>query len=89
MARDDDGTLGDEVIRELTRRLTEDGVLPLVSSGDSGAVLVQMTIDARDDRAARAAAEKRLGERAYEVWAALGLPPFTIAFVEAKQDEGP
>jgi hypothetical protein len=25
-----------------------------------------------------------LGDRAHEVWVALGLPPFTITFVDAK-----
>ena len=84
LARDDDGSLGDEGIRELTRLLTENGTLPVLSSGDAGTVLVQMTIDAKDDRAARAAAETMLRDRAHEVWTALGLPPFTVTFVEAK-----
>ena len=86
VARDDDGAVGEEGIRELTRLLTESGVLPILSSGDAGTVHVQMTIDARDDRAARGAAEDLLRDRANEVWAALGLPPFTITFVEAEPD---
>ncbi|HET7237055.1 MAG TPA: hypothetical protein VFK59_11570 [Actinomycetota bacterium] len=89
LARDDDGPLGDEVTRELTRRLTEDGAQPVLDRGDAGAVLVQMTVDANSDRAARAAAESMLRDRAYEVWAALGLPPFTITFVEAEREGGP
>jgi hypothetical protein len=34
--------------------------------------------------AARAAAESMLQDRARKVWLALGLPPFTVAFVDAK-----
>jgi len=43
-----------------------------------------MMVDATNDMAARAAAEGMLGDRAHEVWSALGLPPFTITFVDAK-----
>ncbi len=89
LARDDGVSLGEEGIRELTRLLTENGALPVVSDGGSGTVLVQLMIDAKNDRAARAAAESMLRDRAQEVWAALGLPPFTITFVEAKPDGGP
>lgn len=89
MARDDDGALSEEGIGELTRLLTEDGALPVLSSGELGTVLVQMTIEAADDRAARSAAEAMLRGRAYEVWQALGLPPFTIAFIEAEAEADP
>jgi hypothetical protein len=81
LARDDDGSLGEEGIRELTRLLTENGVPAVLSSGDAGTVVVQMTIDAKDDRVARAAAENVLRARAHELWTSLGLPPFTITFV--------
>jgi hypothetical protein len=43
-----------------------------------------MTLDATNDTAARAAAEGMLGDRAHEVWVALGPPPFTITFVDAQ-----
>jgi hypothetical protein len=48
-----------------------------------------MTIDAKNDRAARAAAEAMLRERAQQVWTTLGLPPFTITFVEARPEGDP
>jgi hypothetical protein len=89
LARDDGGSVSDEGIRELTRLLTQNGALPVLRRGDAGTVLVQMSIDANSDRAARAAAESTLRDRAYEVWAALGLPPFTITFVEAQREGGP
>ncbi len=84
LARDDGASLSDEGIRELTDLLTKNRVFPVLTRPDSGTVLVQMTLDATNDMAARAAAEDMLGDRAHEVWVALGLPPFTIAFVDAK-----
>jgi hypothetical protein len=89
LARDDGGSLSDEGIRGLTDLLTEDRVLPVLTRPDSGTVLVQMTLDASNDIAARAAAEDMLGDRAHEVWLALGLPPFTITFVDAKPRSDP
>ena len=90
LARDDGGSLSEDGIRELTDLLTGNGVLPVVlESQGSGAVLVQMTIDATGDRAARAAAESMLRDRAHDVWLAHGLPPFTITFVEAKPNGDP
>jgi hypothetical protein len=86
LARDDGGSLTDEGIRELTDRLTKDGVVPVLTRPDSGPLLVQLTLDAKNDRAARAAAERMLQERAHEVWSALGLPPFTITFVDATME---
>lgn len=83
LARDDNGSLSDEGIRELTRQLTEDGAMAVLDAGESGTVLVQLTVDAKNDRAARSAAESMLRARAQEVWTALRLPPFTITFVEA------
>ena len=83
LARDDNGSLSDEGIKALTDLLAERNAKPLVTRGESGTVLVQMTIDARDDMAARSAAEAMLREGANTVWSALGLPPFTIAFVDA------
>lgn len=86
LARDDGEALSDEGIGKLTGLLTESGVFPNLHAGDEGTVLVQVKIDATSDRAARAAAESILRARAYEVWVALGLPPFTIAFVEAQPE---
>ena len=83
LARDDNGSLSDEGIKALTDLLAERNAKPVVTRGESGTVLVQMTIDARDDMAARSAAEAMLREGANTVWSALGLPPFTIAFVDA------
>ncbi len=55
---------------------------------DDGASLsdegIRELTDLLNDMAARAAAEDMLGDRAHEVWVALGLPPFTITFVDAK-----
>ena len=84
LARDDGGPLSDEGIRELTDLLTKNRVLPVLTRPDSGTVLVQMTLDAKNEMAARAAAESMLQDRARKVWLALGLPPFTVAFVDAK-----
>ena len=89
LARDDRGSLSDEGIRELTDMLTEHRVLPVLTRGDSGSVLVQMTVDATNDIRARAEAERLLRDRAQELWVTLGLPPFTITFVEAKQAATP
>jgi hypothetical protein len=83
LARDDDVALSDEGIDALTQLLVEDRVKPVLSRGNSGTVLVQMTIEARDDMAARSAAERVLRDGATTVWSARGLPPFTIAFVDA------
>jgi len=86
LARDDDGSLSDEGIEALSHRLAEHQVKPVVTRGDSGTVLVQVMLDARDDMAARAAAEHMLRDGANVVWSAFGLPPFTIAFVDATED---
>lgn len=85
VARDDDGPLSDEGIASLTQLLSERDVKPVLSRGESGTVHVEMTIDANDDMAARSVAERALRDGANTVWSAQGLPPFTIAFVEAKQ----
>ena len=84
LARDDGGSLSDDGIVELTDLLTKNGVFPVLGRPDSGTVLVQMPLDAKNDRAARTAAETMLQDRAHEMWLALGLPPFTISFVDAK-----
>ena len=89
LARDDGGSLSDEGIRELTDLLTRDRVLPDLTRPDPGTVLVQMTVDATNEMAARAAAEDLLSDRAHEVWVALGLPPFTITVVDAKRKGTP
>jgi len=85
LARDDDGSVSDEGIAALTEMLAANQVEPDLTRGDSGTVLVQMTLEARDDMAARSAAEAMLRKGANTVWSALGLPPFTIAFVDATQ----
>ena len=89
LARDDGGSLSEDAIRELTDLLTSKGVLPVVENQESVIVLIQMTIDATSDRAARAAAESMLLDRAHDVWLAHGMPPFTITFVEAKPNGDP
>lgn len=86
LARDDGGSLSDEGIGELTDLLTENRVEPILTRRDLGTVLVQMTVDATNDMAARAAAQNMLRDRAHKVWLALGLPPFTITFVDAKPE---
>jgi hypothetical protein len=86
LARDDGGSLSDDGIRQLTDRLTDDGVLPVLFRPHSGTVVVRMRIDASSDRSARSAAEILLQDRAHDVWVALGLPPFTITFVDARQE---
>jgi hypothetical protein len=88
VARDDDGALSDEGIAALTQLLAERQVKPVVTRGDSGTILVQMAVEARDDRAARAAAEQLLRDGANTVWSEFGLPPFTIAFVDATEGSG-
>ncbi len=85
LARDDDGSLSDEGIGALTDLLAEDHVKPVLTRGDSGTVLVQLTLDARDEMAARSAAEHLLRDGANTVWSARGLPPFTIAFVDVTE----
>jgi hypothetical protein len=85
LARDDDGYLSDEGIETLTQRLAEHHVKPVLTRGTSGTVLVQLTVDARSDMAAQAAAEHVLRDGANTVWSELGLPPFTIAFVDATE----
>jgi hypothetical protein len=88
VARDDDGALSDEAIDALTQLLAERQAKPAVTRGDSGTVLVQLAVEARDDRAARAAAEQILRDGANTVWSEFGLPPFTIAFVDAMEGSG-
>jgi hypothetical protein len=87
LARDDNGSLSDEGMDALMQLLAEGQVTPVLTRGESGTVLVQLTLDARDPMAARSAAEHMLREGAASVWSARGLPPFTIAFVDAT--EGP
>jgi hypothetical protein len=85
LARDDNGLLSDDGIDALTRLLVEGNGKPVVTRGDSGTVLIQMTLQARDDMAARSAAERMLRDGANTVWLAQGLPPFTITFVDATE----
>src|SRR5947207_15708486 len=88
VARDDDGAVSDEGVDALTRLLAEDHLQPVLTRGESGTVLVQVTLDARDDMAARSAAERMLRDGANDVWSARGLPPFTIAFVDVTEVGG-
>jgi hypothetical protein len=85
LARDDDGALSDEGIEALTRLLAAAPVQPVLTRGESGTVLVKVTLEARDLMAARSAAEHMLRDGANNVWSALGLPPFTITFVDATE----
>src|SRR5437870_1652025 len=86
LARDDDGSLSEEGVDALTRLLAEEHANPVLTRSDSGTILVQMTVEGRDDRTAKSAAEHMLRDGANTVWSALGLPPFTIAFVDATED---
>jgi len=86
LARDDGGSLSDEGIGELADMLTKNDAQPVLTRTDAGTVLVQMTVDATNDMGARAAAESILRDHAQSVWSRLGLPPFTITFVEAKPE---
>jgi hypothetical protein len=88
VARDDNGALSDEAIAALTQLLADRQAKPVVTRGDSGTVLVQLSVEARDDRAGRSAAEQILRDGANTVWAEYGLPPFTIAFVDATEGSG-
>jgi hypothetical protein len=85
LARDDDGSLSDEGIGALTDLLAANHVKPVLTRGDSGTIFVQVTLDARNDMAARSAAEDMLRNGANTVWSARGLPPFTIAFVDVQE----
>jgi len=85
LARDDNGSLSDEGIEALAKLLAKGYAKPVLTRGDAGTVLVQLTLEARDDMAAKSAAERTLREGANSVWSALGLPPFTIAFVDATE----
>ena len=85
LARDDDGSLSDEGIDALADLLSGDQAKPVITRGDAGTVHVQLTLEARNETAARSAAEAMLRKGANTVWSELGLPPFTIAFVEATE----
>jgi hypothetical protein len=87
VARDDDGSLSDDQLAELSGALAASQMQPVLDRGQSGTIRVQMTVQATNDQAARSAAERMLRDRAYEVWATHGLPPFTITFIEAKPVE--
>jgi hypothetical protein len=80
IARDDHEPLTDEAIARLSETLGGDRTV--IDRQGSGAVLVGMTIDATSEWGARSAAEDELRAAADSVWAELGLPPFTITFVE-------
>ena len=83
IVRDDGGALSDQQVQELTDVLTANQMAPELERGDAGTIRVQVAVQANNDHAARMAAESVVRQRAYEVWAAHGLPPFTISFVEA------
>lgn len=83
LRRDDGGALSDQQVQDLTDVLTANEMRPELERGDEATIRVQVTVQANNDHAARMAAEGVVRQRAYEVWAAHGLPPFTISFVEA------
>ena len=90
LARDDGVSLSDDGVRELTELLTQNQVLPVLTRGeDPGDLVVQMTVKATGDTAARSAAERALSDRAHKLWATLGLPPFTITFLDVTQAATP
>ncbi|MGZ5353021.1 MAG: hypothetical protein ACXWX0_05295 [Actinomycetota bacterium] len=82
LARDDGGAVTDQQVAELIDDLTANGMSPVLGHKDPASIRVQVTVQATSDRAALAAAERSVRERAYEVWAAHGLPPFTISLDE-------
>jgi hypothetical protein len=84
LARDDNGSLTDQGLADLTDGLTKAGAQPALTRGDSGTLLVEMTVDANNREDAKSGGQALLREQANRVWLALGLPPFTIAFVEAQ-----
>jgi hypothetical protein len=86
LARDDHASLSDEGIARLVEHLGDDRTT--VDRQASGAVLVRMIVEATGEWPARSAAEDSLRTAADDVWAALGLPPFTITFVEVAPDSG-
>jgi hypothetical protein len=75
LARDDDGSLSDEAVDALTHLLTESQEEPVLSRGDDGTVLVQMTVDADNDMGARSAAESTLRHSANSILMAVQAPP--------------
>jgi hypothetical protein len=89
VARDDNTSLTDEGIQALTELLTKGGAKPVLTSGETGTMAVEMTLDARNEMEAQSAAEHLLRESANTVWASLGLPPFTIAFVDVTEAPKP
>jgi hypothetical protein len=82
LARDDGGPIGEDAVARLLDLLRQDGLEPQLDREGASAIVARMRLDATDDRAARSAAEGALGTRAHQVWSALGLPPFTITFVD-------
>jgi hypothetical protein len=89
LARDDDGSLSDEGLEELKAGLAEGSVDSVVTRGDSGTIHVRMTFEAANDQAAKSAAQTLLRDRAQALWSRLGLPPFTITFVDAQPQGEP
>ena len=83
VARDDNGPLSDEGTAQLTALLTDREAQPILSQSKDGTVLVSMTASGRSEFEARSMAEKTLRDAANVVWSTLGLPPFTITFVDA------
>ena len=87
IARDDHAPLTDDVVDSLSTGLADDRAV--VDREDSGSVAVRITVDAREEWAARSAAEAALRAAADAVWAELELPPFTITFMDvAAQSAG-
>jgi hypothetical protein len=86
VARDDHAPLTEDALRKLTGALADDRTA--VEPQESGAVLVRMTVDGTSEWAARSSAEDILRAAADEVWAELGLPPFTVTFVEVVPETG-
>jgi hypothetical protein len=86
VARDDHAALTDEALGKLTAALADDRTT--VDPQASGAVLVRMTVEGTSEWAARSSAEDTLRAAANRVWAELGLPPFTVTFVEVAPETG-
>ena len=81
VGRDDHAPLTADGVGKLTNALADERTV--VTPQPSGTVLVGMTVDGTSEWAARSSAEEALRAAANVVWAELGLPPFTVRFIDA------
>jgi hypothetical protein len=86
IGRDDHAPLTHEAVARLSEVLADDRTE--IEDRDPEAVVVTMTVDARNEWEARSAAEDDLRVAADTLWPDLGLPPFTITFAAVVPDTG-